>query len=959
MDDIYISDWFADQYADRTPPWGFNGLGYVVFKRTYARPIFMENTNEVIRTEEWHEAVQRVVNGAQEIGADYTEEELIRLYDMIFNLKMFPGGRMLWQLGTPNTSRLGGDSLVNCLGGETEVVTREGIQRLDDLADVGYATVMTDYGKWVTADVLNFGEQPLAEVHLRRGRQTKTVRATAEHRWIVRGRNGREERLTQELLPGMKLVSIKGQGTKTADMSNDGVRAGLVFGDGTVYDTGSRAFVAYNDLPELEHLFMDYKSVDNGSGSVFYGLPRAYKAAPDYNEFRGYLYGWLAGYFAADGYARDGKGAQINSTKLQSLQVAKDVATIIGVATGPIYSQERVSNLTGTESTIYTLPLHIEDPEFFLLTKHRGAFEGRSGISDWKVESVGEYGEPEPVFCAVVPDTHTFALADNLLTGNCWFVDISKPSDFSWSVERLMLGGGVGFACNHPERLGVVRSAYVERSNVPDADFIVPDTREGWANLIRKVIEAYVGGDDHPRKVIYNTQHIRPAGVPIKTFGGTASGPAILVEGVSRITEVLDGAVGRELTSVEVMDIMNIIGSIVVAGNVRRSAEIALGDIDDEDYLMAKRWDLGRLPKERAMSNNSLFVTAEQMKNLPEMVWEGYRGKGEPYGFFNLETSRTFGRMGEARPDPTIVGVNPCAEIPLGNRESCNLAEIVLPNIESQAELEDAAILLYKLQKAVAALSYIDPQSDRITSQNMRLGGSITGIAQALDKVAWCDETYNSLREFDKEWSEERGWPESVRLTTVKPSGTLSLLAGVTPGVHPGFSQYFVKRMRMGADSPLIDYCRDKGYHVEPVRNFDGTEDHRTVVVEFPCAFPEGTLLAKDMSAVQQMDLVRLIQRVWADNAVSVTVYYHGSELDEIREYLKNHWGEMKSVSFLLHSEHGFDQAPMGELTKEEYEEMLANTSPLGERISGSTFITEDEMAATGEQCDTGSCPLR
>jgi hypothetical protein len=487
----------------------------------------------------------------------------------------------------------------------------------------------------------------------------------------------------------------------------------------------------------------------------------------------------------------------------------------------------------------------------------------------------------------------------------------------------------------------------------------VPDTREGWGEVIRKVFECYLGDDDNPRNMVYATHLIRPAGVPIKTFGGTASGPEILISGISKICNVLDGAIGRTLTSVEVLDCMNIIGSIVVAGNVRRSAEIAVGRLDDEDYLMAKRWDLGDIPIERAMSNNTVFVSPEEMKDMPETIWEGYKGNGEPYGFFNLEASRQYGRMGEERLDSSIVGVNPCAEIPLANRESCNLAELYLPTIDSKEELIDVAKLLYKVQKAIAALPYLDPASDKITSQNMRLGLGVTGVTQAMDKIEWLDDTYVALRELDTDWSASRGWPESVRLTTIKPSGTLSLLPGVTPGIHPAFSQRFVKRMRMASTDVLVDYCKSKGYYVEPLRNFDGSEDNRTVVVEFPCAFPEGTILADDMTAIEQMDLVRKLQKVWADNAISVTVYYRMEELDGIKSYLSKNWHEMKSVSFLLHSEHGFDQAPMGELTLDEYNEMLSKTKELGERLSGSTIMSEDDMALMGESCDTGACPIR
>ena len=230
---------------------------------------------------------------------------------------------------------------------------------------------------------------------------------------------------------------------------------------------------------------------------------------------------------------------------------------------------------------------------------------------------------------------------------NCWFVDVQKPTDFSWAVERLMLGGGVGFSCDRPERLGVVRDAWVSHQDANDADFIVPDTREGWGNVIRKVFECYLGGDDEPQYMAYATHLIRPRWCAHQdVWWHRFVGPDILISGIEKICAVLDGAVGRTLTSVEVLDCMNIIGSIVVAGNVRRSAEIAVGRLDDEDYLMAKRWDLGDIPIERAMSNNTVFVSPEQMKNMPEMIWEGYKGNGEPYGFFNLEASRQFGSHG-------------------------------------------------------------------------------------------------------------------------------------------------------------------------------------------------------------------------------------------------------------------------------------------------------------------------
>lgn len=953
-----ITDQFAERYRDKTPPWGFEDMGYIVFKRTYARPILDDHDN-IVGSEEWWQTIQRVINGAQKIGANYTQEEAERLYDYMFNLKGTVAGRMLWQLGTPNNKRLGGNSLNNCLGGETMVPTRDGAKRLDELAQVGFATVMTDYGKWVQAEIKNFGRQPLAKITFRRGMQKKTVRATSNHIWLRRAKNAKHgqriKTTTSELMPGHRMVSIKGQGTLNADISQDGIRAGLVYGDGTVTPQGSRAFVSASDRPELEHLFLDYKYTETDKGIVFRNLPRSYKANPDLTESRSYLFGWLAGYFAADGYARNGVAAQIASTNRAKLQRAKDVAVLLGIPTGPIWKQDRTSNLTGHPSRLYGLHLHIEDPEFFLLSKHRGDFVGdRRELGDWIVESVDEYGEAEDVFCAVVPGTHTFALEDNLLTHNCWFVDIHSIDDFAWLFEQLMLGGGVGFSVDRPKRLGVVREGNVKLLDEADADFIVPDKREGWAELLTRVMKCYLGDKNDPSDMSYSTMLIRPAGTPIKTFGGTASGPGILIEGIDNITQVLDGAVNRELTSTEVLDVVNIIGQIVVSGNVRRSAQVSIGSPQDIDFLEAKRWDLGDIPSWRAMSNNSVYLEADQLPHLPDTFWEGYHGNGEPYGLFNLTASQQYGRTGEINPDYTISGGNPCMEVPLAHRESCNLSELFLPNIESLDELIDLSCLLYKTQKAVAAMPYLDRVTEEIVHRNMRLGLGVTGIAQALDKLDWLSPTYEALREFDTAWSAERSWPESVRLTTVKPSGSLSLLAGVTPGVHPGYARHHIRRVRMAYDDPLVNYCRSKGYHTEHVRNFDGTEDPRTIIVEFPCEFPEGTLLADDMTAVDLLDLQRRLQKEWADNAVSVSVYYQKEELPEIQDYLETHWSTMKSVSFLLHSDHGFDQAPLQEVSEKEYQEMVSQIKhDHHHEVKGMSTLMD------GEECATGSCPIR
>ena len=537
---------------------------------------------------------------------------------------------------------------------------------------------------------------------------------------------------------------------------------------------------------------------------------------------------------------------------------------------------------------------------------------------------------------------------------NCAFTVIDEPiRPFTWAFEMLMLGSGVGYNIQreHVYQLPKVKKKVkVTRSDVNDADFIVPDSREGWVELLKRTLEAsFVTGESFT----YATHLIRAKGSLIKGFGGVASGAEDLAKGMTLINEVLNTRSGKRLRSVDALDVMNIIGMVVVSGNVRRSAQIAIGDHDDLEYLRAKRWDLGNIPNWRAMSNNS--VACDDTDSLPEEFWEGYKGNGEPYGLINLATARKMGRTGEYEyPDPDVMGFNPCAEQSLADKETCCLSEIYLPNIENEEELKKVATYLYRISKHSLSIKCSLKETEAIVHKNMRMGIGVTGYLQASDEQrSWLSDTYLYLRKYDQEYSDIKGWNRSIKLTTVKPSGTLSLLAGVTPGAHPGYSTFFIRRIRMASNSPLIDVARGNGFDVEYVQNFDGTEDHQTMVVSFPCRFPSRTMVASDLSAVDQLGVIQRLQREWSDNAVSVTIYYRLEELDGIKDWLSVNYINVKTVSFLLHNDHGFAQAPFEEIDEATYLDMKSKTTPI---VSIGQLNMEDIELA---DCDTGACPVR
>jgi len=539
---------------------------------------------------------------------------------------------------------------------------------------------------------------------------------------------------------------------------------------------------------------------------------------------------------------------------------------------------------------------------------------------------------------------------------NCAFTTVDHPvRPFTWAMDMLALGSGVGYNIQrqYVEQLPKVKEAFKAPTRVRDngADFIVPDSREGWVSLLAKTLKAAFFGQ-RKNTFTYSTSVVRGKGEPIKGFGGTASGPEDLVWGIGEISKILSRRRGKKLRPIDCLDIMNIIGAIIVAGNVRRSAQIAIGDADDVEYLLAKRWDMGNTPSWRAMSNNS--VVCNDIGDLHDFFWDGYEGKGEPYGLINIDLSRKVGRLGEEQyPDPLVEGYNPCAEQSLEAYETCCLAEIFLPNVQSKEELIDAAKLLYRINKHSLMLPCHNPETEEVVHRNMRMGIGLTGILQATpEQISWLDETYRALREFDVVYSARMGWNTSIKLTTVKPSGTLSLLPGVTPGIHPAYAQYMIRRIRIASDHPLVDTCRNHGYDVEYQRNFDGSDDRSTVVVSFPFSFPVGTVLASQLSAVDQLKRIKQLQAIWSDNSVSCTVYYKKEELEEIKQYLKdNYKNNHKSLSFLLHSDHGFQQAPYEEITKEQYDEMVARTR-LITKIDSVEFEGFDE-------CASGACPIK
>jgi len=533
---------------------------------------------------------------------------------------------------------------------------------------------------------------------------------------------------------------------------------------------------------------------------------------------------------------------------------------------------------------------------------------------------------------------------------NCAFFSIDHVEKLVITQDYLMLGAGVGVSVEHKyvSLIPKVKSSVeITHKKTNDADFIVPDSREGWCELTRKIMDSYFLTG---KGFSYSTVCLRDAGEPIKKFGGKASGALPLIDFVEKVCGILDERAGKHVRPIDIVDIVCAIGEMVVSGNVRRSAIIILGDCWDKEYLKAKRWDLGVIPSQRSKANFS--VVCDDIDDVHPLFWETYLN-GEPFGIVNLKNMRIYGRMGNKQKD-NCEGVNPCGEIPLADGEVCNLQEIFLPNVESEDEFKEIARLMHRWGKRVSTENYHNEITDSIVKKNRRIGTGITGCLQSpLFNPATLDNVYKELEDENIKYSKLLGINPSVRLTTVKPSGTLSILGNVTAGIHPAFSRYYIRRVRFAYNDALVPVLRKAGHTIEPERKMDGTIDYNTVVVDFYCETPEGTPCAdEDFDTIKQLEVLKMAQKHWSDNSVSVTVYYKKDEIFKIKEWLKDNLKELKTISFLCHNEHGFDQAPIEAISKEEYEKYTAKLKPVNfEDI----VIGEIESM----ECENGVCPVK
>jgi ribonucleoside-triphosphate reductase (thioredoxin) len=516
----------------------------------------------------------------------------------------------------------------------------------------------------------------------------------------------------------------------------------------------------------------------------------------------------------------------------------------------------------------------------------------------------------------LVNEQHNSAALQNcafVSTGSMVKTDPAKP--FAFLMEASMLGVGVGFDDKGADKDFVIYAPQGETT------YDIPDTREGWVESTAALINAYLKPDT--KTPVFNYEAIRPAGEPIRTFGGTAAGADPLIKLHQYINELFKDRAGQKLTRRDIADIGNMIGVCVVSGNVRRSAELLIGRIDDEEFLNLKNYE--KYPERMThgwMSNNSVAVNVGD--NLDNII-EGIARNGEP-GVIWMDISKQYGRLADPinNKDWRIAGYNPCAEQSLESYECCTLVETYLNRHTDLDDFKRTLKFAYLYAKTVTLLPTHWEETNAIMQRNRRIGTSVSGVANFADNKGlpvlrqWMDEGYKIIKSYDTNYSEWLGIRESIKMTTVKPSGTVSILAGESPGVHWTVGgQYFNRAIRFSNSDPMLPLFKLANYRVEPASESPDT----TSVVFFPIK-SEAKRSEKDVSIYEKMALAATAQRYWSDNSVSVTISFDPeTEASAIGTALHMYDGQLKTVSFLPSGNHVYPQMPYTQITAEEYEE--------------------------------------
>ena len=546
---------------------------------------------------------------------------------------------------------------------------------------------------------------------------------------------------------------------------------------------------------------------------------------------------------------------------------------------------------------------------------------------------------------------------DNVAGFNCSYLPIDHPKAFDELMYVLMCGTGVGFSVERQyiSKLPEVAESFHETDTVIN----VADSKIGWAKSFRELVSLLYSGQV-PR---WDVSRVRPSGSSLKTFGGRASGPEPLLELFQFTVEVFQGAAGRKLTSLECHDLCCKIASCIVVGGVRRSALISLSNLTDDRIRRAKsgQWWLDN--PQRGLSNNSACYTEKPDFEAFLDEWRSlYESRSGERGVFSRVASQKQAEKNERRDATFDFGTNPCSEIILRPYQFCNLSEVVVRPADTLSDLKRkvrTATILGTLQATLTDFRYLRGIWKKNTEEEALLGVSLTGIMDHhllsgrgdRDVLKqWLNEMRKEAINTNKKWADKLGINASTAITAIKPSGTVSQLVDSASGIHPRYSDKYIRRVRADSRDPLCTVLEAAGVPVE-----DDVMSPSTRVFSFPIASPEGAVTASDMGAMEQLELWEIYQDHWCEHKPSMTCYYRDEEFLEVGQWLYNKFDKVSGISFLPYSDHSYAQAPYEPISEEVYQELSAGfPTEIDWDINEESDMTEGSqtLACVGNSCE-------
>ena len=542
---------------------------------------------------------------------------------------------------------------------------------------------------------------------------------------------------------------------------------------------------------------------------------------------------------------------------------------------------------------------------------------------------------------------------------NCSFVAIDDVRAFDEILYISMCGTGVGFSV---ERQYIAKLPEVAETFVnTDITIQVKDSKGGWSHAFRELLALLYSGSV-PK---WDISKVRPAGAKLKTFGGRASGPKPLVDLFQFAIATFKGAAGRKLNSVECHDLVCKVADIVVVGGVRRSALISLSNPSDDRMRVAKSGQWWITDPQRALANNSAAYTERPQMELFMKEWLSLiESKSGERGIFN-RAAAIKKAVDSGRRDPTkIVGTNPCAEITLRSAGLCNLSEVVLrqgDTLEAILEKIRIAVIIGTYQSMLTDYRYVRNIWKKNQEEERLLGVSLTGIMdhEVLSltndvSVQWLNTMKREAISVNKEWADKLGINQSVAITTVKPSGTVSQLVDSASGIHPRYSEYYIRTVRADKKDPLAKLMREQGFPVEDC----AVKPESTDIFSFPVAGPSHAVFRNDRTALEQLEHYLMVQTHWTEHNVSITVYVKDHEWLGVGDFVYQNFDAIAGVSFLPHSDHSYRQAPYTECTEQEFLD-LSSRMPGFDWDKLANFEKDDATVNVRElACTAGVCEV-